>query len=76
MSGRWFTIGIGITVRAQHGSSVRIRSAGSVGRRMRMLTWVGTRCQRLTRLGLDHGTRSMVCQILIGIGSTGRMVVR
>ena len=45
------TTGTGITVRAQQDSSVRIRLAGRVGRRMRMLMWVGTRFNSAIRPG-------------------------
>jgi YD repeat-containing protein len=38
VSGRLFTTGTGITIRAPHGSSVRIRLGEPVGRRMRMPT--------------------------------------
>jgi hypothetical protein len=42
------TIGTGITARLQHGSSVRIRLGGRVGRRMRMPMSMAIRCSSRT----------------------------
>ena len=50
-SGRLFTIGIATTTRPQQDSSVRIRLGGPVGRRTRMLMWVGIRCSSAIQPG-------------------------
>lgn len=76
MTGRdCITFGTGITIRTPRSSSAKIRLAGQVGRRMRMLMWVAIRFSSRIRLVSPNS-----CPLRVGreagASCTGRRAIR